>query len=91
MLLVYAQGELTVTTALQSLVVIVLLVDPVTCVDVTGASMPPYNLHTTWLGVSGVDSSSAISLLLPHVSVLLSVPVKWLIIINDTRLLAALL
>jgi hypothetical protein len=89
MLLVYAQGELTVTTALQSSVVIVLPVDPVTCVDVTGASMPPYNLRAAWLGVLGMDSSSAISLLLPHVSALLSVPVERLIITNDTRLLAA--
>ena len=83
------KGELTVTMALQSPVVIVLPVDPVTCVDATGASMPPYNLCAAWLGVSGVDSSSAISLLLPHVSALHSVPVEWLIIMNDTRLLAA--
>jgi hypothetical protein len=54
MLLVYAQGELTVTTALQLSVVIVLLVDPVTCVDATGASMPPYNLRAAWLGISDV-------------------------------------
>ena len=89
MLLVYAQGKLTVMTALQSPVIIVLLVDPVTHVDATGASMPPYNLRVAWLGISGVDSSSAISVLLPHVSALHSVPVEWLIITNDTYLLAA--
>jgi N-acetylglucosamine kinase-like BadF-type ATPase len=77
------------TTALQSSVVIVLPVDPVTRVDATGASMPPYNLRAAWLGVSGVDSSSATSLLLPHVSALLSVPVERLTITNDTHLLAA--
>jgi hypothetical protein len=83
------KGKLTVTMALQSLVIIVLLVDPVTCVDATGASMPPYNLHVAWLGILGVDSSLAISLLLPHVSALHSVPIEWLIIMNNTHLLAA--
>src|SRR6266851_1079511 len=68
MLLVYAQGKLTVMTALQSSVVIVLLVDPITRIDATGASMLPYNFRTAWLGISDVDSSSAISLLLPHIS-----------------------
>jgi hypothetical protein len=54
MLLVYAQGKLTVMTALQSSVIIVLLVDSVTCVDATRASMPPYNLRAAWLGIAGV-------------------------------------
>src|SRR6266851_5226526 len=70
MLLVYVQGKLTVMTALQSSVIIVLPVDPITRVDATGASMPPYNFHAAWLGISGVDSSLAISLLLPHISLL---------------------
>ena len=53
------------------------------------AGTPPYNLKAAWLGVAGVDSPSAASLLLPHVSTLLSVPVERLIISNDTHLLAA--
>lgn len=74
------------TAALQSPTPITLPVDPTTHAD---ASTPPYNLRAAWLGVSGVDSSATISLLLPHVSTLLSVPVERLIISNDTHLLAA--
>jgi len=58
-------------------------------VDATGANTPPYNLRAAWLGVAGVDSPSAASLLRPQVSALLSVPVEQLIISNDTHLLAA--
>lgn len=77
------------TTALQSPVAITLPVNPTTRTSTTGASTPPYNLRAAWLGVSGVDSPSAASLLFPHVSALLSVPVERLIISNDTHLLAA--
>ena len=73
------------STALQSPVTITPPTDPKTCI----ADTPPYNLRAAWLGVSGVDSPSAASLLLPHVSTLLSVPVERLIISNDTHLLAA--
>src|SRR6266403_6044694 len=55
----------------------------------TRITTPPYYLRAAWLGVAGVDSPSAISLLLPHVSALLSVPVERLIVSNDTHLLAA--
>lgn len=76
-------------TALQSPVAIALPVDPTTHADATGANVPPYNLRAAWLGVAGVDSPSTSSLLLPHVSALLAVPVERLIISNDTHLLAA--
>jgi len=86
-------GEVTssaLTTALHSPVVITLPVDTTTRTDTTtGLATPPYNLRAAWLGVSGVDSPSAASLLLPHVSALLSVPAERLIISNDTHLLAA--
>ncbi|KAI9456755.1 hypothetical protein F5148DRAFT_984323 [Russula earlei] len=75
--------------ALQTPVVITLPVDPTTRIDAAGACIPPYNLRAAWLGVSGVDSPTAASLLLPHVSSLLSVSVDRLIISNDTNLLAA--
>jgi N-acetylglucosamine kinase-like BadF-type ATPase len=81
-------GEVTssaLSTALQSPVTIAPATDPKTHI----AGMPPYNLRAAWLGVAGVDSPSAASLLLPHVSTLLSVPVERLIISNDTHLLAA--
>ncbi|KAH9048034.1 hypothetical protein EDB84DRAFT_1459016 [Lactarius hengduanensis] len=77
------------TAALQSPTPVTLPVDPTTHVDAAGASTPPYNLQAAWLGVSGVDSSATISLLLPRVSTLLSVPIERLIISNDTHLLAA--
>jgi N-acetylglucosamine kinase-like BadF-type ATPase len=77
------------TTALQSSEGIVLPVNPTVHVDATGANTPPYNLRAAWLGVAGVDSPSIVSLLLPHVSALLSVPVERLTISNDTHLLAA--
>jgi N-acetylglucosamine kinase-like BadF-type ATPase len=73
------------STALQSSVTITPPMDPQT--HITGT--PPYNLHAAWLGIAGVDSPSAASLLLPHVSTLLSVPVERLIVSNDTHLLAA--
>jgi len=73
------------STALQSSVTITPPTDPKT----RTAGTPPYNLRAAWLGVAGVDSPSAASLLLPHVSTLLSVPVERLIISNDTHLLAA--
>lgn len=73
------------STALQSPVTITHPTDPKTRI----AGTPPYNLRAAWLGVAGVDSPSAASLLLPHVSTLLSVPVERLIISNDTHLLAA--
>lgn len=85
-------GEVTssaLATALQSPVAIALPVDPTTLADATGANVSPYNLRAAWLGVAGVDSPSAASLLLPHVSALLSVPVERLTISNDTHLLAA--
>ena len=77
------------TTALQSSTPIVLPFDPTTHVDLAGASTPSFRLQAAWLGVSGVDSSATISLLLPHVSTLLSIPIERLIISNDTHLLAA--
>jgi N-acetylglucosamine kinase-like BadF-type ATPase len=77
------------TTALRSPAAITLPVDPTTHVDAAGASILPYNLRAAWLGVAGVDSPSVVSLLLPHVSALLSVPVERLTISNDTHLLAA--
>lgn len=77
------------TAALQSPTPITLPVDLTTHVDAAGASTLPYNLQAAWLGVSGVDSSATISLLLPHVSRLLSVPIERLTISNDTLLLAA--
>jgi N-acetylglucosamine kinase-like BadF-type ATPase len=73
------------STALQSSVTIT----PATGPETSIASTPPYNLRAAWLGVAGVDSPSAASLLLPHVSTLLSVPVERVIISNDTHLLAA--
>jgi len=73
------------STALQSSVTITPPTDPKTPI----ANTPPYNLRAAWLGIAGVDSPSAVSLLLPHVSALLSVPVEQLIISNDTHLLAA--
>lgn len=73
------------STALQSSVTITPPTDSKTRIPGT----PPYNLRAAWLGVAGVDSPSAVSLLLPHVSTLLSVPVERLIISNDTHLLAA--
>jgi N-acetylglucosamine kinase-like BadF-type ATPase len=73
------------STALQSSVTITPPTDSKTCITGT----PPYNLRAAWLGVAGVDSSSAASLILPHVSTLLSVPIERLIISNDTHLLAA--
>jgi len=86
-------GEVTssaVTTALHSPAVITLPVDTTTRTDATtGVTTLPYNLRAAWLGVSGVDSPSAASLLLPHVSALLSIPAERLIISNDTHLLAA--
>lgn len=85
-------GEVTssaLTMVLQSPVVIVPLVDTATRVDVTETNTPQYNLRAAWLGVAGVDSPSAVSLLRPHISALLSVPVERLIISNDTHLLAA--
>jgi N-acetylglucosamine kinase-like BadF-type ATPase len=85
-------GEITssaLATALQSPIAIALPVDPTTHADANGANVPPYNLRAAWLGVAGVDSPSAASLLLPHVSALLTVPVERLIISNDTHLLAA--
>ena len=85
-------GEVTssaLATALQSPVTIALPVDPTTHADATGANVPPYNLRAAWLGVAGVDSPSAVSLLLPYVSALLTIPVERLIISNDTHLLAA--
>ncbi len=81
-------GEVTssaLSTVLQSPVTITPATDPKTHI----AGTPPYNLRAAWLGVAGVDSPSAASLLLPHVSTLLSVPVERLIISNDTHLLAA--
>ncbi|KAI9441193.1 hypothetical protein H4582DRAFT_2110183 [Lactarius indigo] len=77
------------TAALQSPTPVTLPVDPTTHVDAAGTSTPPYNLQAAWLGVAGVDSSATISLLLPRVSTLLSVPIERLIISNDTHLLAA--
>ena len=73
------------STALQSSVTITPPTDPETCITGT----PPYNIRAAWLGIAGVDSPSAASLLLPHVSTLLSVPAERLIISNDTHLLAA--
>jgi len=77
------------TTALQSSTPINLPVDPTTHVDPAGDCTPPYRLQAAWLGVAGVDSSATITLLLPHVSTLLSVPIERLIVSNDTHLLAA--
>ena len=77
------------TTALRSSTPVTLPVDPTTHVDPAGDSTPPYRLQAAWLGVSGVDSSATISLLLPRLSTLLSVPIERLIISNDTHLLAA--
>lgn len=78
------------TAALQSPTPIALPADPSTQFDPAGASStPPYRLQAAWLGVSGVDSSATISLLLPRVSALLSIPIERLIISNDTHLLAA--
>ena len=77
------------TTALRSSTPIVLPFDPTTHPDPAGAGIPPYRLQAAWLGVAGVDSSATISLLLPRVSTLLSVPIERLIISNDTHLLAA--
>jgi len=77
------------TAALQSSTPITLPADPTPPHDPAGASTPHYSLQAAWLGVSGVDSSATISLLLPRVSTLLSVPVERLIISNDTHLLAA--
>lgn len=71
--------------ALQSSVTIT----PPTGPEISIASTPPYNLRAAWLGVAGVDSPSAASLLLPHVSTLLSVPIERVTISNDTNLLAA--
>ena len=71
--------------ALQTSVTITPPTDP----KIRIAGTPPYNLRAAWLGVAGVDSPSAASLLLPHVSKLLSVPVERLTISNDTHLLAA--
>ncbi|KAI0301560.1 hypothetical protein B0F90DRAFT_1667907 [Multifurca ochricompacta] len=85
-------GEATssaLTAALKSPTPITLPVDPTTHIDASGASTPHYNLRAAWLGVSGVDSPTVVSLLLPHVSALLSVPVERLMISNDTDLLAA--
>ena len=73
------------STALQSSVTITPPTDP----KIRIAGTPPYNLRAAWLGVAGVDSPSAASLLLPHISALLSVPVERLLISNDTHLLAA--
>jgi N-acetylglucosamine kinase-like BadF-type ATPase len=75
--------------ALRSPVIITLPANAETRVNATEDGPPPYNLRAAWLGVAGVDSPSAASLLLPHVSALLSVPVERLIISNDTHLLAA--
>ena len=77
------------STALQSPVIITPPADAKARIDVTGAGTPLYNLRAAWLGVAGVDSPSAVSLLLPHVSALLSVPIERLLISNDTHLLAA--
>jgi len=74
------------STALQSSVTITPPTDPKIR---TAGTPPPYNLRAAWLGVAGVDSPSSASLLLPHISTLLSVPVERLIISNDTHLLAA--
>jgi N-acetylglucosamine kinase-like BadF-type ATPase len=73
------------STALQSSVTITPPTDPKTRI----AGTPSYNLRAAWLGVAGVDSPSSASLLLPHISTLLSVPIERLIISNDTHLLAA--
>jgi N-acetylglucosamine kinase-like BadF-type ATPase len=73
------------STALQSSVTITPPTDP----KIRIACTPPYSLRAAWLGIAGVDASSAASLLLPHVSTLLSVPVERLIISNDAYLLAA--
>jgi len=83
-------GEVT-STALTMVLKspVALPVDPTTRLDATGVRTPPYNFRAAWLGVSGVDSPSAASLLLPHVAALLSVPIERLIITNDTHLLAA--
>ena len=75
--------------ALRSPVTITLPADAKIRVNATEDGPPPYKLRAAWLGVAGVDSPSAASLLLPHVSALLSVPVEGLIISNDTHLLAA--
>ena len=75
--------------ALRSPVTITLPADAKIRANATEDGPPPYNLRAAWLGVAGVDSPSAASLLLPHVSALLSVPVERLIISNDTHLLAA--
>jgi N-acetylglucosamine kinase-like BadF-type ATPase len=85
-------GDVTssaLTTVLRSPVVISPPVDTTTRTEATGANTAPYNLRAAWLGVAGVDSPSTVSLLRPHVSALLSVPVERLIISNDTHLLAA--
>ena len=86
---IHATASSVLTTALQSSTPITLPVHLITHVDAAGASTPPYTLQAAWLGVSGVDSSATISLLLPHVSTLLSIPIERLIISNDTHLLAA--
>ena len=60
--------------------------------DATGTSIPPYILQAAWLGVSGVDSPSAVAQLEPLVASLLglpSPPTNRLVISNDTHLLAA--
>ena len=75
--------------ALRTPVIITLPADAKTRINATEDGPPAYNLRAAWLGVAGVDSPSAASLLLPHVSALLSVPVERLIISNDTNLLAA--
>jgi N-acetylglucosamine kinase-like BadF-type ATPase len=76
------------SAALQTSVTITSPTDPKTRIAGTPVT-PPYNLRAAWLGIAGVDSPSAASLLLPHVSKLLSVPAERLIISNDTHLLAA--
>jgi N-acetylglucosamine kinase-like BadF-type ATPase len=85
-------GEVTssaLTTALQSPITITPPADAQNIDVIRAGAPPPYNLRAAWLGVAGVDASSAISLLLPHVSALLSVPIERLVISNDVQLLAA--
>ncbi|KAI0309671.1 hypothetical protein OF83DRAFT_35928, partial [Amylostereum chailletii] len=60
--------------------------------DANGTPVPPFTLQTAWLGVSGVDSPSAVALLEPLVATLLGLPPppsNRLVISNDTHLLAA--
>lgn len=66
-----------------------------TCTDppsVDSVALPPSATPFTaaWLGVSGVDSQSAVDALIPHISALLGIaPGPHLILANDTHLLCA--